>query len=90
MSKNKALWKIPNDSFSKLIVWFKDGNVRTFYSLDWKHPKAKKRSKSLGINRLKRLVSSYGKNAGVAQIYDIASNALVQNFYEGVPTRKKS
>lgn len=85
MRRSKSLWKIPNDSYSKLVVWFKDGNVRTFYSYDWKHPRAKSKNKTLGISRLKALVRSYGKNAAVAHLYDISTGNLIQRFYEGEP-----
>ena len=71
------------DSFSKLIVWFKDKNVRTFYSLDWKHKYAPKRDRSLGLGRLRKKVSEWGTRAGVAELYDLSSGERIARFYEG-------
>lgn len=43
------------EALSRCIVWFYDGNVRTFYSLDKTHEKAQP-NHSLGIRRLERML----------------------------------
>jgi hypothetical protein len=79
----KEGWKLIRDSFSKLIVWFKDGNVRTFYSIDWKHRHSKQRDQNIGIARLRKKLSEWGNKADGAEIYDKASGNSIAKFYEG-------
>lgn len=90
MRKSSKRWRMPEDSLSKLVVWFKNGTARTFYSFDWNTPNSYYRDRSLGLARLYKFAKKIGNDAGVAQIYDIQTDQLIQNFYEGVPTRKKS
>ncbi len=89
MKRITKRWRMPQDSFSKLVVWFKDGRARTFYSYDWHSPNAYHRDRALGLKRLQKFAKKIGNDAGVAQIYDIQTDRLLQNFYEGNPTIKK-
>ena len=43
------------EALSKCIVWFHDGNCRTFYSLDKTHKKAQP-NQALGIRRLEKML----------------------------------
>ena len=45
----------PSHSLSKCIVWFYDGNVRTFYSWDKTHKRAKP-NQALGLRRLEKML----------------------------------
>lgn len=83
MSEKKG-WKLGVDSETKLIVWFKDGNVRTMYSLDWKHKFSKVKDRNLGITRLRTLIKKYGPLAGTAEIYDKATGQRIARFYQGL------
>ena len=79
-------WKLGRDSFTKARIYFKDGNARTFYSLDWKSKYAKTRDRELGLKRLRELVQKYGRKAGVIEIYNIAPNELIEQYFEGLLT----
>ena len=60
----------PQNSLTKCIVWFYDGNIRTFYSFDKSHAKAKP-NKALGIRRLtKNIIMAYRGKYETAIIYD--------------------
>ena len=82
--KPKNGWKLVRDSFTKLIVWFKDGNIRTFYSMDWKHKHSKFRDRTIGITRLKKLVCRWGNKASTAELYDTTTGQQIARFFEGV------
>ncbi len=61
---------LPQSSLTKCIVWFYDGNTRTFYSFDKSHQKAKP-SKALGIRRLIKMINqSFKGKYETAIIYD--------------------
>lgn len=62
-------WKNGPDSFHKLIVWFVDGNVRTLYSLDWRHSSSKIRDEKIGFERFYKKIAEWGARAGVVEIY---------------------
>lgn len=81
--KPKGGWKLIRDSFSKLIVWFKDGNVRTFYSIDWKHKQSKFRDRNIGYARLRKKVAEWGNKADTAELYDTSTGKRIAKFYEG-------
>ena len=66
------------------MVWFVDGNRRTYYSLDWKNRYSKARDVNLGMRRLLKLVTKYGEKASVIEIYDIASNKLLKRYERGI------
>ena len=61
MAQKKG-WKLGQDSFTKMIVWFKDGNVRTMYSIDWKHKLSKTISKETHTRTAINGCSSFGIN----------------------------
>ena len=52
MTAPKEGWKLKRDSLSKLLIYFKDGNVRTLWSLDWKHKYSKFIDRNIGLARL--------------------------------------
>ena len=65
-----------NEALSKCIVWFYDGNVRTFYSLDKNHRKAKQ-NQALGIQRLeKMLLETFKGKWETAIIYENKENGV--------------
>ena len=76
-------WKLGEDSMSKMIIWFQDGNIRTMYSLDWKHKHSKTRDKALGLERFRKLNKTYGTLAKTAEIYDKATGQRIAQFHEG-------
>ena len=81
--KDQKRWKLGIDSETKMIVWFKDGNVRTFYSLDWKHTVSKTKNRAIGIARFHNLIKKYGPLAGTIDIYEKETGKLISRFYEG-------
>lgn len=78
----KEGWKLGTDSFSKLIVWFKDGNIRTMYSIDWTY-RYGLRDREVGLQRLKRKVLQYGIKAKAAIIYDVQTGRLLHRYANG-------
>ena len=84
----KEGWKSPRDSFTKLVVYFKDRNTRTFYSWDWEHRFSKTRDGTIGIQRFQEMVVKFGTKAGVSIIYDVSNNYKIMAFYEGKKAEK--
>lgn len=84
MNKRKS-WKLKQDSFSKMIIWFADGNVRTLYSIDWKHKYSKNRDAKLGLDRFYTKIKQYGEKAQYCMIYDLQTNSTIGKFYKGEP-----
>lgn len=80
----KKGWKLGQDSATKMIVWFKDGNVRTMYSIDWRHKFSKTKDKSLGLERFRKKIKEYGPLAGTVEIYEKATGLRIAKFYEGI------
>lgn len=78
--KKRGKWTIPIDSYSKMIVWFYDGNIRTFYSLDWKSSHSLTKDRQIGLDRLQRKLTDYKPHARKIKIYDIASDALIAHY----------
>lgn len=76
-------WKLGQDSLSKMIVWFQDGNVRTMYSLDWRHKRSKTRDKAIGLERFNKLIKTYGASAINVEIYDKATGQRIAKFHKG-------
>ena len=67
---------LPQNSLTKCIVWFYDGNTRTFYSFDKSHQKAKP-NKALGIRRLTKMIKqSFKGRYETAIIYDNRLNGV--------------
>ena len=87
-SKRKA-WRLKTDSLSKAVVHFKDGNTITFYSYDWKHRYSKRKDQQLGLNRLDKMVQSFGTSAGLTTIYDMTTHEKLARYYEGEPVDHK-
>lgn len=79
----KGGWKLKEDSFSKLAVWFQDGNKMYQYSLDWRH-KYSGRDREIGIARYKKSIAKWGSRAKSIHIYDLTTDTLIGKYYEGV------
>lgn len=77
-------WKLGADSFTKCVVYFADGNSRTFYSLDWTHKYSRNRDRQLGLSRLHRLISKWGQKAKVAIIYDNSTGEEIEKYNDGI------
>lgn len=70
MMSEKAI----NDAMTKCIVWFYDGNSRTFYSRDRSHKKSIP-NMALGIRRLeKMLLETFRGKWETAIIYENQEN----------------
>ncbi|MCX6180981.1 MAG: hypothetical protein NT150_03510 [Bacteroidetes bacterium] len=80
--ENKKQWKLKRDSFSKLLLYFKDGNARTFYSLDWSHRYDKQRNRELGLQRLRKIIELHKSKIKVAIVYDCESGAELEKHSE--------
>lgn len=66
--------RVQQEALSKCIVWFHDGNCRTFYSLDKAHKKAEL-NQALGIRRLeKMLLETFRDQWKTAIIYENKPN----------------
>lgn len=76
-------WKLGQDSFHKLIVWFADGNIRTWYSIDWRHKHSKNKDPQLGLNRFRKKINEWGNRAKTVEIYknEIGKNGEVIEKY---------
>jgi hypothetical protein len=72
-------WKLKIDSYTKLIVWFKDGNTRTMYSIDWTN-RYGRRDKEIGLLRIEKLITGYGINVKVAHVYDTDTGELIRKY----------
>lgn len=79
----KGGWKLGRDSFSKMICWFKDGNIRTMFSIDWRHRYSKRRDRLIGLERFRKKIAEYGAKANTIEIYDKASGNKIAKYYEG-------
>ncbi|MBT3302016.1 MAG: hypothetical protein HOD63_04705 [Bacteroidetes bacterium] len=83
MDAHKEGWKLKRDSLSKLLIYFKDGNVRTLWSLDWNHRYSKVIDRNIGIARFHKKIMEYGSKAGVAIIYDKHTGKEIEKYFEG-------
>ena len=77
-------WRMKEDSLSKLIVNFKDGNTRTFWSLDWVHKESQSIDRDVGLKRLRKLVALYGSKTGVSILYNKITDEEIERYYEGI------
>jgi hypothetical protein len=75
----KGGWKLKRDSLTKLILWFHDGNIRTLYSLDWRHSYSA-RDREIGLERFQKRIELYGKNVRAARIYDATTRDLLKAY----------
>ena len=65
-----------NNSLTKCIIYFNDGNSRTFYSYDKSHKNAKP-NKALGIRRLEKMLFQRFKDKWeTAIIYENSSTGI--------------
>jgi len=71
--------------FTKCIVWFKDGNSRTFYSYDKTHKFAKP-SKIIGLRRLDKMLMRHFKGKWeTAIIYEnLPRGKVISKYKNGV------
>lgn len=83
-------WKLGQDSYHKLVVWFTDGNTRTIYSIDWRSSYSPQRDRQLGLDRLRRCVARWGARARVVEIYEnhygATSGRPIERYEAGVKT----
>jgi hypothetical protein len=77
-------WKLGSDSFTKCVVYFLDGNTRTFYSLDWPHKYSKLRDRELGLKRLRNLIGKWSYRANTAIIYDNSTGNEIEKYHQGI------
>jgi hypothetical protein len=82
-------WKLRRDSLSKLIVYFKDENKRTFFSIDWNWPYGE-RNMERGLARLKRKVAQFGSRSRWAGIYNTTTKEILHQYRSGSETEIKS
>ena len=76
-------WAIPIDSYSKMIVWFFDSNIKTFYSLDWGSGHSRSKDRAIGFQRFQKKITHYIPHAKKIKIYDLASNTLIAHYESG-------
>jgi len=69
-------------SLCKAVVWFRDGNMRTFYSADRKYSKGAP-DMLLGYNRLVQLIVKYGDKAETAIIYNNMTGTALAKYKAG-------
>ncbi|MGB5930762.1 MAG: hypothetical protein WBH03_21445 [Cyclobacteriaceae bacterium] len=76
--------QMQRNALTKCIVWFYDGNSRTFYSFDKTHKKANP-NQALGIRRLeKMLMETFKGQWETAIIYENRTNGTeVARFKRG-------
>lgn len=77
-------WKLNQDSLSKCLVYFVDGNTRTFYSLDWSNRYSQFKNRELGLDRLRKLILGWGGKVKTAIIYDLASQQEIERYHDGI------
>lgn len=77
--------QMQREALTKCIVWFYDGNMRTFYSFDKTHKRAKP-NQALGMRRLeKMLMETFKGQWETAIIYENKTNGTeVARFKRGV------
>lgn len=84
-------WKLGQDSYHKLVVWFADGNIRTLYSIDWRSRYSPQRDMELGLNRLHRRISEWGTRALVVEIYEnhygTTTGRAIERYELGIKTQ---
>lgn len=73
-------WRLGTDSATRLVVWFQDGNIRSFYSLDWRSPHSRQKNPRLGIRRLHTLALRYLPHMKCAILYDQATGAEICRY----------
>ncbi|MFC4636085.1 hypothetical protein ACFO3O_19405 [Dokdonia ponticola] len=76
-------WAIPMDSYSKMIVWFLDGNIKTFYSLDWATSHSHSKERAIGLQRFHNKITEFSPRAKKIKIYDLASGRMIAHYESG-------
>ncbi|WP_430409199.1 hypothetical protein [Kordia sp.] len=83
MSATKG-WKLKEDSETKMIVWFADGNIRTMYSIDWNYKFSKTKKREIGLARFFKKVEDYGEKAATIEIYDNRTGIRIAKYCSGI------
>ncbi len=83
-------WKLKRDSFTKLLVYYADGNPRIYYSRDWKSPYSPARDRQRGLNALLGLIGKHAPYSETALIYDMDTGLELFRFYRGEPRKTKA
>ena len=83
MSASKG-WKLKEDSETKMIVWFADGNIRTMYSIDWNYKFSMTKKRETGLARFYKKIEDYGEKATTVEIYEMNTRTRIAKFYKGV------
>ena len=81
-------WQMGRDSLSKLVVKFRDGNIRTFYSLDWSNKRSQHMDYEIGLIRLEKLVAKFGNKALWGQIEQQSSGNVIKRYKNGIEIMK--
>lgn len=81
-------WEVGTHSLTKCCMWYDDENIRTYFSLDWKHTLSKTRDMDLGLRRLRNLIAKHGSRARAAIIYDMADGRELEHYVRGVKQNK--
>lgn len=76
-------WKLGQDSFSKLSVYFTDGNKRFWYSIDWRSKYSKTRDRNLGLSRFEKKIAEWGNRAETVMIWDKETDTLIALYKYG-------
>lgn len=74
--------KLVASSLTKAVIYFVDGNSRTFHSRDFARNNSVP-SKQLGINRLKKYINDVSPRVEAAIIYDKESDQEISKFKNG-------
>ncbi|WP_299212566.1 hypothetical protein [uncultured Dokdonia sp.] len=73
-------WAVPMDSYSKMIIWLNNGNITTFYSLDWKSSHSHLKDRATRLQRFKNKIAQYIPKAREIKIYDLVSERLIAHY----------
>jgi hypothetical protein len=74
------MWKLKDDSLTYGDFTFKDGNVRRFYSIDWKSKYSKERNRELGLQRLYKLISKHSTQLVRVRICENLTNTILERY----------
>ncbi|HSH67517.1 MAG TPA: hypothetical protein VLB84_17375 [Bacteroidia bacterium] len=77
-------WTLKQDSLTKCVAYFADGNARTFHSLDWRHKLSRYRDRELGLTRLRSLIQKWGPLSNTAIIYDNETGLELERYEQGI------
>jgi len=77
------VWRLKQDSEHKMIVYFANGEKRTFYSMDWKGAYSKRKDANLGLIRFQKMIQNWGNQTITILIYHIATDKLIHKYYKG-------